>query len=92
MDSKQSDRARLEALITPPAQSINNYYPAEKPIASPATWLSWAIALPIACTLFLWGMQSGYSRAASDLAAARAETAAAQSKVAQIKACVEAIK
>lgn len=92
MNRKEADRARLEALVTP-SQSINNYWTQpEQPVTRPIAWLAGAIALPIAITLFLWGMQSGYSRAANDVAAAKAEAAIARSKVAQVKACVEAVQ
>lgn len=84
-------RIELEKLI-PPAQAINNFYPAEQPITHPTSWLMGALILPLLCAAFLWGMQSGYGRAASDVAAAKSEASIAQSKVAQIRACVEGVK
>jgi len=92
MNAKEQQRAKLEGLLTPPAQSINNYYPIEKPVTHPITWLIGAIALPTVGIAFLFGMQSGYGRAASDLAAAQSQAAIAQSKIQQVKACMEVVK
>ena len=39
MNAKEQQRAKLEGLLTPPAQSINNYYPTEQPITRPIAWL-----------------------------------------------------
>ena len=92
MNPKEQQRAKLEGLLTPPAQSINNYYPAEKPVTQPIAWLIGAIALPTIAITFLFGLQSGYGRAAHDVAAAQSQAAIAQSKVQQAKACMEAVQ
>ena len=94
MNRKEADRAKLEGLIAPPPgqTGINNYYSVEKRISHPAAWIIGGIALPVICAAFLWGMESGYSRASSDVATAQSEAAIARAKVEQVKACVEAIK